>query len=155
MSLHATAQLLNLKKSLDSHLASALAGSGVSIDWEGLVQNLSQDEEVVQPRLSLVGQERMGQGPEGLGQGLRFQLSLNIFVRPGESAGRLAEIRDLLAEALAPGKRLEFYDYSPPTPALVDYLTIHRLVVDQGTPFKDGYIQHNLTLAGHLVQQWL
>ncbi|MBW2618416.1 MAG: hypothetical protein JRC92_06040 [Deltaproteobacteria bacterium] len=154
MSLHSTAQLLNLKKSLDTHLATALAGSGISIDWEGLVQNLSQDEEVVQPRLSLLGQERLGQGPEGLGQGLRFGLSLNIFVRAGETAGRLAEIRDLLAETFAPGRRVEFYDYTPPTPDLVDYLTIHRIVVDQGAPSKDGYIQHNLTVAGHLVQQW-
>ena len=154
MSLHASAILLNLKKSLDSHLASALSGSGVAIDWEGIVQDMSQSAEVVQPRGRLKRQKIMGNSPNGRGVGLEFLLSMNIFVRTSENAGRLAEIRDILAEAFPPGGRVPFYDYAPTSPELVDQITILDLVTDGEVAAKSGYLQHNLTVGCHLVQQW-
>ncbi len=154
MTLHATTRLLNLKKSIDSHLSSALAETGIQIDWEGLIQDLSQATEVVQPRLSLGHQDNMGQGPDGLGQDLYWRLSLNIFIRSKENVGRLAEIRDLLAEAFRPGGRVPFYDFEADPPELIDHLVVHRLTADQGLVSESGHLQHNLTILGHLVQQW-
>ncbi|MBW1713247.1 MAG: hypothetical protein JRJ59_08900, partial [Deltaproteobacteria bacterium] len=128
--------------------------TGIAVDWEGAIQSLNREAEVIQPRLRLARHENMGQGPEGLGRGFIFHLSINIFVKSGSNAGRLAEIRDLLTEALPPGGRVPFLDFSPEPPQEVDEATILGLVLDQPLPPKAGYVQHNLTLAGHLVQDW-
>lgn len=154
MTMDPTAKLLNLKKSLDKSLYDCLAEQPTVIDWEGRVRDLTMAVEVVQPRLSLAGLERLGAGDQGPAEGLEWRLSLNIFVRPGADAGRLAVIRDALAEEFGPGRRVEFFDFDQDPPVKYDEMPIIKLTVDEGLPIKSGYLQHNLTVAGHLVQQW-
>jgi hypothetical protein len=154
LTLNPSASLLNLKKSLEIHLETALTGSGLTLDWEGTVRNLSDSSEIVQPRLRLVFQQNMGKGPTGAGAQLRFNLSFNIFVRDSGNAGRLAEIRDLLVVNFLPGGRIAFKDYSADPVVELDKITIRSITVDQPLPTKEGYLQHNLTIAGDMVQDW-
>ncbi len=136
-------------------MESTLAGSGLAVDWEGTVQNLNESPEVVQPRLRLVLQKNMGKGPSGRAMNLRFSLSFNIFVRGGTFAGRPAEIRDLLAAAFPPGGRVAFTDYTADPAVELDKITIRSIAVDQPLPTKEGYLQHNLTITGDMVQDWV
>ena len=145
---------MNLKKSLETHLTSALDGSGLAFDWEGLILDLRDSPEVVQPRLRLVLQKNMGKGPSGKATSLRFSLSFNIFVRDRGYAGRLAEIRDLIAAAFPPGGWVSFKDFSADPVEELDKISIRSITVDQPLPTKEGYLQHNLTVGGELVQDW-
>ena len=154
MTMHPTTKLLNLKKSLDKSLYECLAESAMVIDWEGRIRDLSGAAEVVQPRLSLAGLERLGGADQGQAEGLEWRLSLNIFVRPGADAGRISVVRDALVTTFGPGRWVDFLDFDQDPPEKYDEMPILRLIIDEGVAAKAGYLQHNLTAAGHLVQQW-
>ena len=85
---------------------------------------------------------------------LRFSLSFNIFVRDSGFAGRLAQIRDLLAAAFPPGGRVPFYDFGADPREELDQIAFLSIMVDQPLPTKEGYLQHNLTITGEMVQDW-
>ena len=155
MTLDATASLLNFKKSLDKHVEAALSGHDVVVDWEGGSVEPGEARTIVQPRTRLMSQSSMGQGPEAPAAEAAWQLALNIFVRSGPDAGRLAALRDLLAAAFPPGGRAALYDFAQQPPTVVEWLVFSGHAADQGVSGAPaGWLQHNLTITGRLAQHW-
>ncbi len=155
MALDATAKLSNIKKSIYSYFGDLLAAQGLTVDDEGLMQNLSSSDEWIQMTLlNVEGGEPAGQADSSrFGLWRRGLLNFNIFIKlatlPPTGATttyRATDIRDIILGQGELGTDITLKDYSSTGAPAVDVIRIMAINTDRRIPNNQGFYQYNLTL---------
>ncbi len=153
MALHPTAKATNLAKSVYDHLGGALETAGLTVDYEGVEQDLNAETEYVQLRLLDAGGGKFaGRVDSGPGLWKDVLLSVNIFVKePLTNSYRPREIRDVVVNEIPIDALIPFKDYDANPVSQEGALRVMSVTADKSIPNDTGYFQHNVTFR----LQWL
>lgn|GEM_PF-5767757 len=148
MSLSASSKSTNAAKSVYDYLGDKLEAQSLVVDYEGLDQDLSEEDEFVQLRLLDAGRKYAGQAEASgqRGNWVQCQLNVIVFVKQATqtNAYRPREIRDIVVEEFPIGLTFDLTDFDAEPPEAAGLIKVFSLVNDRRLADAEGYYQHNL-----------